>query len=45
MMLKHFLNFVGLDKNYLDETIKGWENPDKQKKVYDLIDKLKIEAN
>ncbi len=43
--VKALSEFVGLDKNYLDETIKGWENPDKQKKVYDLIDKLKIEAN
>ena len=43
--VKALSEFVGLDKNYLDEGISSWENPEKQKKIYGLMDKLKIEAN
>ena len=43
--VKALSEFVGLDKNYLDEAIESWENPEKQRKVYDLMNKLKIESN
>ena len=43
--VKALSEFVGLDKNYLDEGISSWENPEKQKKIYGLMDKWKIEAN
>ena len=43
--VKALSEFVGLDKLYLDEAISSWENPEKQRKVYSLMDKLKIDAN
>ena len=43
--VKALSEFVGLDKNYIDEAIVIWENLEKQKKVYALMDKLEIEAN
>ena len=43
--VKALSEFIGLDKNYLYEAISSWENPEKEKKMYDLMDKLRIEAN